>query len=399
MIIKPRIRGFICTNAHPEGCHAHVHEQISYTRSLGDDKRIRNALVVGCSGGYGLASRIVATFGFGANSMGISFEREPTASRTASAGWYNNLAFDRAAQIAGVQSSTINADAFADTTKDEVVALLKEQFGSIDLLVYSLASPLRRHPRTGITHRSTILPVGSPHKSKTLALDFPNRAAVLKDVAIDPATDEEIADTVVVMGGEDWQMWVNRLADADLVTDGFKTISFTYLGNELTYPIYRGGTLGRAKEDLDRTCRELNSVLGVRNASAQVAVLKAVVTQASTAIPVVPLYFSILFDVMKQAGNHEGTIEHINRLFREQLYSGSELRTDDEGRIRMDNYEELPEIQNEVLRRWQLVTQENVHQLADVEGFVSDFMRLFGFEINGVDYELDVDPFGEEIHL
>lgn len=398
MIIKPRIRGFICTNAHPVGCRAHVQEQIAYTQDLGYRNSIKNALVIGCSAGYGLASRIVATFGFGANSLGISFEREPTATRTASAGWYNNLAFDRAAQSDGFQSLTINADAFADETKNDAIALIKERMGGIDLLVYSLAAPLRCHPRTGVTHRSAIMPIGSSHSSKTLALDFSNRAAVLKDVRVEPATEDEISDTVAVMGGEDWQMWVDLLAAERLIMDGFKTIAFTYLGNELTYPIYRGGTLGRAKEDLDRARRELNAVLDSRNGVAQLAVLKAVVTQASTAIPVVPLYFSILFDVMKQAANHEGTIEHINRLFREQLYSGSALRTDDEGRIRMDNFEELPEIQNEVVRRWQLVTQENIHELADVKGFMNDFMKLFGFEVHGVDYALDVDPFGEEIH-
>ena len=398
MIIRPRIRGFICINAHPVGCASHVQRQAALTEKLGALTGPRNVLVVGGSAGYGLACRIVSGFGCQANTIGVSFEKAPTAARTASAGWYNNLAFDRIAQSRGLFAHSINADAFADETKHHATEVIKAHLGTIDLLVYSLAAPIRTHPRTGVLHRSAILPIGQPHSSRTLALDFRRRSATLQDIHVQPATDEEISNTVAVMGGEDWQMWVDCLHQAGVLASGFKTIAFNYLGNDLTYPIYRGGTIGRAKLDLDRSVSELNSMLRPCGAMAQVAVLKAVVTQASTAIPIVPLYFSILFDVMKAAGNHEGAIEHMNRMFRTRLYSDSAAQVDPEGRIRMDDWEELPEIQTEVARRWGIIDQGSLHELADIEGFISDFMNLFGFEMPGVDYDQDVDPFGEDIH-
>ena len=388
MIVKPRVRGFICTTAHPLGCSANVLEQIEYSRANGPIEGSKNALVIGCSAGYGLASRITAAFSCGAHTVGVSLEKPATEERTGSAGWYNNQAVDQYCQDAGLYSKTFDGDAFSDEIKQEVIDDIQSNLGQVDLVVYSLASPVRTHPDTGERHRSVIKPVGSTFEEKNLVLNVQEKTGQLTDISLEPATEEEIVSTVAVMGGEDWQRWIEQCSEAGVLTDSFKTIAFTYLGNELTYPIYRGGTLGKAKEDLDAACDRINERYA--NSEALVAALKAVVTQASTAIPVVPLYFSILFKVMKEAGTHEDCIAHIDRMFREQLYSSSERRTDESGRIRMDNLEMAEEIQSEVRQRWRAITQENLEDMADIQGFNEDFLKIFGFGRDDVDYDTDL---------
>ncbi len=390
MVIKPRVRGFICTTAHPIGCRNNVEESIQYVKSQSAIAGPKHALVVGCSTGYGLASRIVASFGCGADTIGVALDREPTERGPGMAGWYNTLSFDQAAHSAGLQSHSVNDDAFSHEVKDRVIELAHQANKPIDLIVYSLASPVRVHPDTGERFRSSIKPIGEPFRSRTLTPDI-KTGGVLTDVELEPASEEETDATIKVMGGEDWEIWVDRLSSAGALTPDFRTIAFTYLGNELTQPIYRGGTLGKAKEDLDRAAKAITLKHQSSGAKADVAVLKAVVTQASTAIPVVPLYFSILFSVMKEQGTHENCIEHIYRMFNEQLYSTDSMRLDEDGRIRMDNWELSDQVQTEVRKRWKTINQDNLSGLADVNGFTSDFLRLFGFGRNDVDYDEDVD--------
>ena len=390
MIVKPRIRGFICTTSHPLGCASNVREQVDVTRELGSIQGCRSALVVGCSAGYGLASRVVAGFGCGADTVGVSFEKSPEESKPASAGWYNNAAFDLLASEAGLKSTTFDGDAFSHEIKRRVIDELKTNYEPVDLLVYSLASPVRAHPDSGERFRSVIKPLGESYEARTLTLDVLKGTGRLTPVSLDPATDEETIATIAVMGGDDWRRWIDQCADEGVLSEDFKTIAFTYLGNELTYPIYRGGTLGRAKEDLDRTCRELNELYGGKGAEALVAALKAVVTQASTAIPVVPLYFSILFKVMKEEGTHEDCIAHINRLFREQLYGTEQRRVDEESRVRMDDFELAEVIQREVRQRWENINEDNLAELADVEGFAEEFLKIFGFGRRDVDYDAEI---------
>ena len=385
MIIKPRIRGFICTTAHPLGCAANVQRQIAHVQAQGPmDAGIRNALVLGCSGGYGLASRILAAAGCGANTFGVSLEKPPTETKTATSGWYNNAAFE-AANI-GPRCRTLDADAFADDTREQVIKALKADFGPLDLLVYSLASPVRRHPRTGRLHRSAIKPLGEPLRMKSLDA---NKGEVL-EVELAPGSEEDVANTVAVMGGEDWEFWLDALQEADLLAPGFRTLAFTYLGSELTWPIYWGGTLGKAKADLDRAAAALTKRLAPLDGEARVASLKGVVTQASSAIPVVPLYMSLLFKVMKEQNLHEGCIEHIHRLFATQFAKGADQRLDDCGRIRMDDVELSEAVQSEIERRWPLVTTENLPELGDLAGYKGDFLNIFGFGLAGVDYDRDV---------
>ena len=390
MIVKPRIRGFICTTAHPLGCASNVREQADMTQEQGNFEGCKTALVVGCSGGYGLASRIVAGFGCKANTVGVSFEKPPESDKPASAGWYNNAAFDLLASETGMKSVTFDGDAFSHEVKRQVIDELKANYDPVDLLVYSLAPPIRVHPDSGERFRSVIKPLGESYEAHTLTLDVLKGTGRLTPVSLDPATEEETAATIAVMGGDDWRRWIDQCADEGVLSADFKTIAFTYLGNELTYPIYRGGTLGQAKEDLDRTCLELNEKYGSKGAEALVAVLKAVVTQASTAIPVVPLYFSILFKVMKEASTHEDCIAHINRLFREQLYATTSRRVDEKGRVRMDNLEMADVIQEEVRQRWRNINEDNIGDLADVEGFAADFLRIFGFGRDDVDYDAEL---------
>ena len=388
MIVKPRIRGFICTTAHPDGCAAHVREQIDYVKGRGAiDAGVKNVLVIGASGGYGLASRIVSAFGCGAATLGVSFEKAPTGSKTATAGWYNNIAFEEAAAADGLYARTLDGDAFSDDMKQRVIDTIRADMGQVDLVVYSLASPVRPDPKTGELHRSVIKPLGDPVHIKTLNVD----KGEVHEVDLEPATEEETRATVKVMGGEDWELWMAALKDAGVLASGCRTMAFTYIGSELTWPIYWKGTLGKAKEDLDRAARSIRESLGDLGGDARVATLKAIVSQASAAIPVVPLYASLLFRVMKAQGNHEDCIAHIYRLFAERLATG-ELNLDEEGRIRLDEVELSEPVQAEVRRRWPLVTTENLDELADLPGFRADFLRIFGFGIDGVDYEADQDP-------
>ncbi len=390
MIIKPRIRGFICTTAHPVGCAANVQSQIDYVTDQGtvSDGELKNVLVLGCSGGYGLASRIVAAFGCGAATLGVSFERQAEGNRTATQGWYNNIAFEEAAEAAGVYARTLDGDAFSDEMRAQVIDAIRADMGKIDMVVYSLAPPVRPHPRTGVLHRSSIKPLGEALDIKSVNVD---RGEVTR-VNLEPATPEETADTVAVMGGEDWEFWIEALLEADLLAEGCRTLAFTYIGTELTWPIYWDGTLGQAKLDLDRASRANAERLAGIGGDSRVAVLKAIVSQASSAIPVVPLYSALLFKVMKEKGLHEDVIQHIHRMFATQLKAGDELRVDDEGRIRMDDLELLDEVQDEVRRRWAVVETDNLAELGDLAGFRADFLRIFGFGIDGVDYEADVDP-------
>lgn len=389
MIIKPRIRGFICTTAHPAGLAASVNEQIEYVKGQAEvNGQLKNVLVIGASGGYGLASRITAAFGAGAATLGVSFEKPPTEKKTATQGWYANIAFEEAAAKAGLYAKTLDGDAFSDEMKEQVIETIKADMGKIDLLVYSLASPVRPHPKTGVLHRSVIKPLGKPVHIKSLNVD----KGEVHEVDLEPATEEETANTVAVMGGEDWELWVGALQDAGVLAEGFRTVAFTYIGTELTWPIYWEGTLGKAKEDLDRAAAAMREQLAGISGDARVATLKAIVSQASSAIPVVPLYASLLFKVMKEAGTHENIIQHIYRLFATQLSEGVEMNLDDAGRIRVDDWELADEIQDEVRRRWPLVTTENLSELADLEGFREDFLKIFGFGFDGVDYEADQDP-------
>ncbi len=389
MIIKPRIRGFICTTAHPRGCAAHVRQQIDYVKRAGSiDAGIENALVIGCSGGYGLASRVVAGFGCGAKTLGVSFEKPPSETKCATAGWYNNIAFEEAAAVDGLYAKTLDGDAFSDEMKAMVIQTLSEDVGQIDLLIYSLASPVRLHPHTGVLHRSAIKPLGDAVTMKSLKVD----KGEVHEVALEPGDADDIANTVAVMGGEDWQFWIDELQAADLLATGFRTLAYTYLGSELTWPIYWEGTLGKAKEDLDRAAANITTRLADLGGSARVASLKGVVTQASSAIPVVSLYMSLLLRVMKDQDLHEDCIRHIYRLYATQLARGVEQRLDATGRIRVDDVELSDAVQGEIKRRWPIVTSENLSDLGDLEGYKDDFLKIFGFGLPDVDYDEDLDP-------
>lgn len=386
MIVRPRIRGFICTTAHPAGCARLVAND--FARTEAKHGGARNVLVLGASGGYGLASRIIAAAGYGAATLGVSFEKAPAGKRTGSAGWYNTRAFDEQAKARGLNSLSIDGDAFSDAVKGQVCDALRDQFGTIDLLVYSLASPVRTHPKTGELHRSTIKPLGAPVDSRTLDI----HSGQVMETHLEPASDEETRNTVVVMGGEDWQYWIDALASQELLSDTFQTVAYTYLGSELTWPIYHKGTLGRAKEDLDRAAGAIRKRLN-SGQDARVAALMATVTQASTAIPVVPLYVSILFRVMKEAGVFESTIEHIERLFENELYGAGTRSLDGAGRLRLDGRELTETIQSEVARRWALASSENIQDLSDLAGVREQFLRVFGFSVDDIDYEAEQDIF------
>ncbi len=390
MIIKPKVRGFICTNAHPQGCKANVAEQIAYVKAHvnaeANQAWPKNVLVIGCSTGYGLASRITAAFGSGAKTLGVCYEQAPS-EKTGSAGYYNTSAFHDAAAAAGLYAYTINGDAFSTAIKDQTIAKIKADLGKIDLVVYSLASPRRTDPVTGQVYSSVLKPIGSAHTSKNLNTD----KLTINELTLAPATEEEIANTVKVMGGEDWELWIEALQAADLLAEGAKTVAYTYLGDKLTWPIYGQATIGKAKEDLDRASKALNEKLKVVNGSANVAVLKALVTQASSAIPLMPLYLSILFKIMKAEGTDEHCIEQIERLFSECLYTDTP-RIDAANRYRVDEKELEPHVQSQVEAIWEAVTEENIAELADYKAYSSDFLKLFGFGIEGIDYDADINP-------
>ena len=397
MIVEPRIRGFICTTAHPAGCRANVRRQIATVTGRGTFAGAKNALIVGCSGGYGLASRVAAAFGCGAATVGVSFEKAPTPKRTATAGWYNNLAFEAAAREAGIYARTFDGDAFANETRERVASTIARDLRQVDLLIYSLAAPVRRHPETGEQFRSTIKPLGKPLAIKTLDVSKGISKGEVRRIVLDPATEEEAAATVRVMGGEDWELWVDALQRENVLADGFQTVAYSYLGSDLTARIYREGTLGLAKADIDRAARALNKKLATVDGRARVAVLAAIVSQASTAIPVVPLYISLLFRVMREQGALESCAAHIDRLFRNGLY-GDAMITDEAGRLRADDRELAAAVQTEVRRRWQGVETSALDQLADLQGFQEEFLALFGFGLDGVDYDADVDPTAQPVN-
>lgn len=390
MIIKPKVRGFICTNAHPQGCANNVAEQINYIKNLdlgAENGRPKNVLVVGASTGYGLASRITAAYGYGAKTLGVFFEKPPTEKRTASAGYYNSAAFEQQARADGLYAKSFNADAFSDECKAAVIAQIKEDLGKVDLVVYSLASPRRTDPVTGTTYSSTLKPIGESYTAKNLNTD----TEVVGEITVEPASDEEIANTVKVMGGEDWSRWMHALHEAGVLEAGCKTVAYTYIGDQLTKPIYGDATIGKAKEHLDVTAAELNSALDVR---ANVSVLKAVVTQSSSAIPVMPLYLAILFKQMKAAGTHEGCIEQLGRLFEECIYA-NQPRTDEAQRFRVDELEMRRDMQASIEAIWPTVTSDNLREVTDFAGYQEEFLRLFGFGVDHVDYDAEISPLVE----
>lgn len=387
MIIKPKIRGFICTTAHPAGCEAHVREQIAYVKSRGELKNgPKKVLVIGASTGYGLASRINAAFGSCAATIGVFFEKPGSESKTGSAGWYNAAGFDKAAKEAGLYAKSINGDAFSNECRQTVIDLIKQDLGQIDLVVYSLASPVRKMPETGEIVRSALKPIGEPYKS--VALD--TNKDVLIEAVVEPANEQEIEDTVKVMGGQDWELWMNALADAGVLADNAQSVAYSYIGTDLTWPIYWHGTLGKAKEDLDRAAHAINEKMAQKGGSAHVAVLKSVVTQASSAIPVMPLYISIVFKIMKEQGIHEGCIEQIQRLFATKLFSGETPDTDEKNRLRLDDWELRDDVQETCRQIWKQLNDDNINALTDYQGYKAEFLRLFGFGLDGVDYEADL---------
>lgn len=388
MVIQPKIRGFICTNAHPVGCAEHVKEQIEYVKKVGPVVNgPKNVLVIGASTGYGLSSRITAAFGSGAKTLGIFFEKEPTECKTASAGWYNTAAFEQAANAEGLWNKHINGDAFTDELKAQAIDIIRSEMGKIDLVVYSLAAPRRKDPQSGEIYSSVLKPIGQSYTARTLNTS----KREIEEVSVEPANDDEIYQTVKVMGGEDWERWLNQLEAAGVLADNCQTVAYTYIGKELTWPIYGKATIGKAKEDLDRAAAAITARLENKKGKAYVASLKALVTQASSAIPIMPLYISLLYRVMKEEGTHEGCIEQINGLFRQGLYSDTPVM-DDAGRLRMDGKELSSHIQQAVKDLWGQVTTDSIDSLTDYKGYHNEFLRLFGFGYSHVDYDADVSP-------
>ena len=388
MLIKPKILRNICLTAHPLGCEAQVREQIDYVRAKEPLIGTKRSLIVGSSNGYGLAARILAAYGCGANTVGVAYERPGTEAKPGSAGWYNDLAFRRSAELDRLGAWSINGDAFSREIKEQTVDLVKQNLGGVDLVVYSIASPRRMDPDTGVLHSSVIKPIGRPFVEKTV--DF--QTGEVSEIRAEPAgSQKEIEDTVKVMGGEDWQLWIEALDAAGLLEEGTTTLAFSYIGPEFTAPIYRDGTIGEAKKHLERTAKALNRRLAERGGRALVSVNKALVTRASSVIPAVPLYIALLYRVMKDRGLHEACIQQIDRLFRDYLCSDNPPPTDAEGRIRIDDREMLPEVQEEVRKRWRQVTSENVERLSDIAGFRDEYLRYHGFGVSGIDYAADVE--------
>ncbi len=391
MIIKPKVRGFVCVTAHPDGCAAHVQEWIDYVKSQGTLRNgPKKVLVIGSSTGYGLASRIAAAFGSGAATLGVFFERPSEEGRPATPGWYNTIAFTHAARAAGVYAKNINGDAFSDDIKKQALELIRTDLGQVDLVIYSLASPRRTHPKTGNVHKSVLKPVGTSYTNKTVDTD----KGIVSTVTIEPANEQEIADTTAVMGGEDWELWMNALSEANLLAPGAQSVAYSYIGPEVTWAIYKNGTIGLAKNDLERAARNIDSLLKLKagGGRAFISVNKALVTQASSAIPVVPLYIAILYKIMKAAGTHEGCIEQIQRLFATQMFNGNTPRFDEAGRVRIDDWEMRPEIQHAVREIWPRITTENLAADTDIAGYRSEFLKLFGFGLAGVNYEAETEP-------
>ena len=387
MVVTPKVRGFICTTAHPVGCAKHVAEQIAVVKNRGPIANgPKKVLVIGSSTGYGLSSRIAATFGSGASTIGVFFEKPAEADKCGTAGWYNSAAFENEARAAGLYARSFNGDAFSDAMKAEVIAAIKSDLGQVDCVVYSLASPRRTDPKTGEVYKSVLKPIGQSYTNRNLNTS----TGVVDEITIQPAEGDDVAQTVAVMGGEDWQMWIDALLAEGLLAKGVQTVAYSYIGPEITWPIYKNGTIGRAKEDLERVQRELDAKLKALDGKAWVSVNKALVTQASSAIPVVPLYISLLYKVMKAEGTHEDCIEQMDRLFRDRLYNGNP-QPDEAGRIRIDDWEMAPAVQKLVDQRWTEVNTDNLREIADFDGYQAGFLKLFGFGLNGVDYTADVD--------
>jgi enoyl-[acyl-carrier protein] reductase/trans-2-enoyl-CoA reductase (NAD+) len=387
MIIEPRMRGFICLTAHPKGCEQSVKNQIEYIKSKGSIEGAKKVLVIGASTGFGLASRITSAFGSNASTIGVFFEKPPSEGKTASPGWYNSAAFEKLAHEAGLYAKSINGDAFSKEIKQQTIDLIKADLGQIDLVIYSLASPVRMNPNTGVLHRSVLKPIGSSFTNKTV--DF--HTGIVSNISIEPCNEEDIANTVAVMGGEDWSMWMEDLKAANLLAPGAKTVAYSYIGPSLTEAVYRKGTIGRAKDHLEATAFSITDSLKSIGGNAFVSVNKALVTQASSAIPVIPLYISLLYKIMKEERIHEGCIEQIQRLYQNRLYTGSEIPTDDKGRIRVDDWEMRPDIQEKVAKLWEQATTETLPAIGDLEGYRKDFHNLFGFGFEGVNYEADAN--------
>ncbi len=381
------MRGFICLTAHPKGCEQNVKNQIEYVKSKGKINGPKRVLVIGASTGFGLASRITSAFGSDAATIGVFFEKEPSEGKTASPGWYNSAAFEMEAQKAGLYAKSINGDAFSNEVKQQTIDMIKADLGQVDLIIYSLASPVRQHPVTGVLHRSTLKPIGSTFTNKTVDFHTGN----VTTVSIEPANEEDIANTVVVMGGEDWSMWMDALKGAGVLAEGATTIAYSYIGPEVTEAVYRKGTIGRAKDHLEATAFEITEKLKVINGKGYVSVNKALVTQASSAIPVIPLYISLLYKIMKAEGIHEGCIEQIQRLYADRLYTGNAVPTDDKGRIRIDDWEMRADVQEKIAKLWGESTTETLVELGDLAGYKQDFLNLFGFGFEGVDYQADTN--------
>jgi enoyl-[acyl-carrier protein] reductase/trans-2-enoyl-CoA reductase (NAD+) len=386
------MRGFICLTAHPAGCEQNVKNQIAYVQSKGSIDGPKRVLVIGASTGFGLASRITSAFGSNAATLGVFFEKAPAEGKTASPGWYNSAAFEKEATKAGLYAKSINGDAFSIEVKQHAIDLIKADMGQIDLVIYSLASPVRMHPGTGVLHRSTLKPIGGTFTNKTVDFHTGN----VTQVSIEPANQEDIDNTVVVMGGEDWSMWMNALKDANVLAEGATTVAYSYIGPEVTEAVYRKGTIGQAKDHLEATAFEISKDLASLNGKAYVSVNKALVTQASSAIPVIPLYISLLYKIMKAEGIHEGCIEQIQRLYAQRLYTGEAVSTDDKGRIRIDDWEMREDVQAKVAALWKESTTESLPEIGDLAGYKQDFLNLFGFGFEGVDYLADAN---EMVHV
>ncbi len=389
MVITPKVKGFICTTAHPDGCAENVRRAAEYAKAHGG-KGPKNVLVIGASTGYGLASRIAAAFGYGAATVGVSYERPSSGKRTASAGWYNNAAFEKLAAEEGIPFASINGDAFSHEIKAQTLSAIEKTMPGqkLDMIVYSVAAPKRTNPDTGEVYSSTLKPIGRPYSQKSVDFHTGN----VTDASLEAATEDEIRGTIKVMGGEDWEMWINLLKEKDLISDGAVTLAYSYIGPVLTHAIYKDGTIGKAKEDLERASREIDDILAPIGGKAYISVNKALVTQASAAIPVVPLYISLLYRLMKEKGTHEGCIEQMTRLFG-KLYGGDKIETDDCGRIRMDDLEMEDDIQDSLSRLWSKVGSDNIEDISDIKGYRDDFYALFGFGIDGIDYSRDIEEY------
>ncbi len=395
MIIEPRMRGFICLTAHPDGCSQNVKNQINYIKSKGSISGPKKVLVIGASTGFGLASRITSAFGANAATIGVFFEKPATEGKTASPGWYNSAAFEKEANASGLYAKSINGDAFSNEIKQQTIDLIKSDLGQIDLVIYSLASPVRLHPTTGVLHRSVLKPIGSTFTNKTVDFHTGN----VSQVSIEPANDDDITNTITVMGGEDWSMWMEELKNANVLAPGAMTIAYSYIGPAVTEAVYRKGTIGRAKDHLESTAFSISDSLSSIGGKAYVSVNKALVTQASSAIPVIPLYISLLYKIMKADGIHEGCIEQMLRLFSDRLYNGNAIPTDDQNRIRIDDWEMREDVQKQVASLWLEATTETLPSIGDLAGYKQDFLNLFGFGLEGVDYEKDTNELVEILSI